>query len=364
MMTIFVLMSCALVLTVTLLPLSRSHLWWVRGWEFPRVQILLVAFLVCVIAVIVGGPVGLTVAVLMAACAAYQLYRIAPYLPWVSKDLDLGDAREDDLRLMALNVEMENRRFHDVIDVIRREAPDVLFLMETDEAWIEALEPLLEDYDTVLRVPQDDYYGLLFATRLKPRRLGVERLTRDDTPSVFALLEDREGRPFHFVGLHPKPPVPGEDTAERDLQTLYAARFAREKDAPVLVMGDFNDAAWSESARLFKHTGEYLDVRVGRGLYSSFHSRYWWFRCPIDQLFLTEGAVVSRFEMGPDVGSDHFPVIAHVRLDKEEARRLIRRRVTLADDERALLDRDVDAFRAELERIHGGEAEADGTGKM
>lgn len=364
MVTIVLVILCAFVLTVTLLPLSRSHLWWVRGCEFPRTQILLLAALVCGMAVIVGGTVGLTVAVVMAGCAAYQLYRIAPYLPWVGVDLNLGDARDDDLCLMALNVEMENRRFGDVIDVIRHESPDVLFLMETDEAWVEALEPVLEEFDTVLRVPQDDYYGLVFATRLTARRAGVERLTRDNTPSVFALLEDRQGRPFHFVGLHPKPPVPGEDTAERDLQTLYAARFARRKNAPVIVMGDFNDAAWSESARLFKHTGEYLDVRVGRGLYSSFHARYWWFRCPIDQLFLTEGTVVSRFEMGPDVGSDHFPVIAHVRLEKEEADRLIRREVTLADDERALLDRDVEDFRAELERIHGGKAEANGTGKI
>lgn len=362
-MTIILLILCASVLIATLLPMSRSHVWWVRGWEFPRAQILLVAVLVCVMAVIVGGTVGLIVAGLMVVCAAYQLYRIAPYLPWVGKDLDLGVARDDDLRLMALNVEMENRRFEDVIDVIRDERPDVLFLMETDEAWVEALDPVLEDFDTVLRVPQDDYYGLVFATRLKARRSGVERLTRDKTPSVFALLEDRQGRPFHFIGLHPKPPVPGENTAERDLQTLYAARFAREKNAPVLVMGDFNDAAWSESARLFKHTGEYLDVRVGRGLFSSFHARYWWFRCPIDQLFLTEGAVVSRFEMGPDVGSDHFPVIAHVRLDPDEARTLILRQVTLADDERALLDRDVEEFRKELERIHGGKAEADGSGQ-
>ena len=53
-------------------------------------------------------------------------------------------------------------------------------------------------------------------------------------------------------------------------------------------MGDFNDAAWSHSSRLFKHYGRYLDPRRGRGLYASFHAKNPLIRCAIDQLFVTE----------------------------------------------------------------------------
>ena len=42
------------------------------------------------------------------------------------------------------------------------------------------------------------------------------------------------------------------DTEERDEQILYAARFARGSDRPLVAMGDFNDAAWSDTAQRFK----------------------------------------------------------------------------------------------------------------
>lgn len=354
----------AIVVVVTVLPLTRSYRWWIRGWDFPRAQISVLAALVLVLGAWSGGVLGVLVAAAMLACLIYQLFRIVPFLPWSSEDLAIAPEREGDLRLMALNVEMENDRHDDAIAAIRAENPDVLLLMETDATWTEALEPVLERYDTVLRVPKDDHYGMLFATRLKVRAASIERLTRDDTPSVFATLEDRQGGVFNFIGLHPQPPVPGEDTVERDLQTLYAARFARETDQPDVVMGDFNDAAWSDTAQAFKHVGQYLDVRVGRGLFPSFHARHWWFRCPIDQLYTTEGIVVSRYRLGKYVGSDHFPVIAHIRVDAEESRETLRRKPGLTAKELEDIDTQIEQYRRELEHAHGKTAQADGNGDI
>ena len=59
---------------------------------------------------------------------------------------------------------MENRDHQAVVQIIERENPDVIFLMETDETWVEALTPILDTYDTVLLQPQSKPYGLIFAT--------------------------------------------------------------------------------------------------------------------------------------------------------------------------------------------------------
>jgi endonuclease/exonuclease/phosphatase (EEP) superfamily protein YafD len=344
-----VALTAFIVVLVTVLPLTRSHRWWVRGWDFPRLQISAVAFATLIAGALLGGVFGWSVAVVMVACLIYQFIRILPLLPVSRLDLEYGAPESDDVTALALNVEMDNRDYDAVCEIIRDESADVLLLMETDAAWMRALEPVLAEYETVLRAEHDDYYGMVFATRLKAQTAEVQRLTDDDTPSMFTVLEDRNGRPFRFVGLHPKPPVPGEDTVERDLQTLYAARFARASDLPVVVMGDFNDAAWSDTARQFKARGEYLDVRAGRGLYCSFHARYWWFRCPIDQLYVTDGVVISDFRIGPYVGSDHFPVAARLRFDRTEANLLMARNPRLSDEDRRELDQQVAGYRVQLE---------------
>ena len=163
---------------------------------------------------------------------------------------------------------------------------------------------------------------MIFATRLTANKAEPVYLVDDATPSVFAELEDAKGRVIRFVGLHPRPPVPGNDTEERDAQILNAARFAHKSNVPLVAMGDFNDAAWSDTAHLFKSVGEYLDPRVGRGFFASFDARSKLLRAPIDHFYLTREVAVLSFERGNFFGSDHFPIIAKICLDRELAHRL------------------------------------------
>ena len=45
-----------LLVAVTLLPLSGSHAWWVRMWDFPRVQIAVGLALAAALALLLSGP--------------------------------------------------------------------------------------------------------------------------------------------------------------------------------------------------------------------------------------------------------------------------------------------------------------------
>jgi len=322
MLTLLVAAFAAILAAVTLLPLSGSHAWWVRMWDFPRVQIAIGQALVLAASPWVEAPLRWVVIAATLAGLALHLARIRPFTRLSRREMRLAPDPGDGagVTLMAANVLMENARHDLVARLIEEVDPDVLLLMETDAAWIEALAPVLARYSTVLRAPRDDCYGMVFATRLRTTGARILDLTTDDTPSVFADLLSPAGTLFHFVGLHPQPPVPGVDTQERDAQILYAARFARATDVPLVVMGDFNDAAWSDTTRVFKHYGRYLDPRRGRGLYPSFHAKNILVRCAIDQLYVTEEVAMVSFRLGPKVGSDHLPVIARVRIDPEAAR--------------------------------------------
>jgi endonuclease/exonuclease/phosphatase (EEP) superfamily protein YafD len=335
----------------TLLPLSPSRRWWVRIWDFPRLHIALGFGLLAPVALVaLPWPAGPVVAGLSALGLAYQLAWMLPYTPLAAPEARVAPDDPDAVTLLAANVLQENRRHDLVLRLIEETDPDVVLLMEMDAAWDAALAPALARYDTVLREIRDDYYGMIFATRLRVASAAMLRLTHDATPTALAELATRAGRPFVFLGLHPQPPTPdGADTDERDAQIIYAARFARSEDRPLVAMGDFNEAAWSKGAKDFKRVGGYVDPRVGRGLFASIDARHFMIRCPIDQLYVTEEVAVVSVRLGPKIGSDHFPMIARLRFEPELGRRLNTPPPPLPLAEVERLDEIVAAYRRRLD---------------
>ena len=339
----------AMACVVTVLPLSDSNVWWIRILDFPRLQIAVAAAAVLVFALILpGGTTRLVVTLLMLAVCGYQLWRILPYTPLAGVEMTLADPGPDSVRILSSNVLMENDDYDSVMAVVRAFDPDILLLMETDQVWVDAVEPVLAGYATVIREPKDNHYGMVFATRLPVVQARTIQLTASETPSLFAELTAPDGTTFRFVGLHPRPPVPGENTKERDAQIYYAARFARDSPMPVVVTGDFNDVAWSDTSRTFKRVGEYLDPRIGRGFFASFDADRAWLRFPIDQMYVTPNVAVVSIERRAYVGSDHFPMAATLRFDATLASRLNVTPKGLSDAERSRIERSNEETRLRL----------------
>lgn len=346
------LMTVALAL-FTALPFTGSHAWWIRVMDFPRFHYIAVIVPLMIAAWWLPDWHRAAVMTVLLLCLAYQGWRVLPYTPFVPKEIRFapeGDG-SDVITLMSSNVLMENRDYDAVLKTIEKADPDILFLMEIDQTWLDAMEPALANYETVVRHPKDNYYGLVFATRLKMHEARVTYLTAERTPTLFSELETEGGERFRFVGLHPKPPTPGVDTEERDDQLFYAARFARDSKLPVVIMGDFNAVAWSHVAHKFKSVGGYLDPRIGRGPLPSFDANHRIMRFPIDQLYITPEIALISFGRGENVGSDHFPMFAKMRLDAEEAERLNKRLVPLPEDVEAEIEQRVGRHRERLDKL-------------
>lgn len=264
------------------------------------------------IAPIAWGLLGL----ILFAIAVFQAVQILPYTPIYPTEVPLSDGTgKATFKILSSNVLKENKDHDTLAKLITAEQPDVLFLMETDSAWIERLKPILETYKTVQTKPRDDHYGMVFATNLDVIAINFIDLANGDTPAAFATLTAPNGRSFNFVGLHPRPPLPGDDTDERDAQIRKSATIAHHLKQPVICMGDFNDVAWSRTSKTFKKIGDYRDPRVGRGMFPSFDVNHPIMRFPIDQVYVTDGINLTHFGRGPDIGSDHFPMITTVFLN-------------------------------------------------
>ncbi|MEO3415104.1 endonuclease/exonuclease/phosphatase family protein [Roseovarius sp. CAU 1744] len=297
------------VLFTTLAPLSGSVQWWVRCWDFPRVHIAVIGMIAVGLGFWLANFASIVAGCALLGCILYQASWIYPYTPLATKEVaaSVTSAASSRVSLLSVNVLMENEDHARLQTLIDREDPDVLLLMEVNDRWEAALEDQLKRYDTVVRHPLPNHYGMIFATRLPTKSAKMVFLSDDNTPTAFAELEAPGGW-FYFVGLHPKPPIPGTDTDVRDEQIRKTATLADRTVLPVVAMGDFNDVAWSRTSRQFKDHGGFRDPRTGRGILASFNAKSRIMRFPIDQLFLTRGLELVSFGRLEDIGSDHFPM--------------------------------------------------------
>ena len=296
---------------ITAISAIHSNLWWIRILDFPRTAMLVTAIVlaVCCAAFARRGR-WLAVSALLVA-AGWHAWRIRTYTPLVGTELALDTAKNDDVACftaIGLNVFQHNRDYSRTIAMLQRERPGVVLLMETDSLWLAALAPVLATYPHVMTEPLDNTYGMIFASQLTVREAHFERPTTANTPTLYATLVLRSGKSVAYVGLHPRPPLPGQDTEKRDANIARAAHRQANDPMPALAMGDFNDVAWSRTTQRFKAAGGYLDPRVGRGLYATFPASHILFGWPLDQIFVTPAFTVRYVRVLENVGSDHRPL--------------------------------------------------------
>lgn len=299
----------------TLLPFIRSDMWWIRNFDFPRIQLLLIAAAVLLCALLLGVPEGPFRYVFLSALSLsllYQGYRIFPYTPLARRQvLDSNSPQpEDRVSLLFVNVLMDNRRSSDLKKIVRANDPDILLAIETDEWWREELKELEEAYPYTVQQPQGNTYGMLLYSRLALKDTVVRFLVQDDVPSIHGRVVLRSGAQIDLHCLHPRPPFPTESerSTERDAELLIVGKEIGEKDGPRIVLGDLNDVAWSRTNDLFQKISGLLDPRIGRGFYNTFHAKLFFLRFPLDHFFHSSDFRLITMRRLPFCGSDHFPV--------------------------------------------------------
>ncbi len=238
-----------------------------------------------------------------------DLYRIFPYTIFHEKESLPTERGRRAVKVLTFNVRAKNTEYEKTMKLFKKHDPDIIFLVETGKAWEQNLRGLKDKYPYQVLAPQDNTYGMLLYSKLKIKEHEVKFLVDERVPSIHALMEFRKGQEFVLFGVHPRPPRPKEgDSIESDSELMKIAELAR-KLPHVLVVGDFNDVAWSHTTRLFKRTGELLDPRVGRGLYNSFPTWNPVMRAPLDHFFHSDSFYYSDLTRLPDTGSDHFPLL-------------------------------------------------------
>lgn len=310
-----VLTAVALVLIIaTLVPQISTNWWVVRILAFPQAQVAALLLVVALAALLIldlrkGWPKLLVAS--LATALIYQLHYLAAYSPLVSTEVATREECPSDrrVRILIFNVLISNADHDATVDLVRRVRPDLFLAMETDFAWARSLQQLRPEMPYVVAEPRDGPWGMMFFSRLPLKNARVGHLVQGYVPSIRAWVELPSGGGFTFHGLHPKPPLM-HSSAAGDAEVMLVGREVRRSEQPAIVAGDLNDVPWSATTQRFQKVSGMRDPRIGRAFLATFKTGNPLMRWPLDHIFVTDAFRLVSLNRLPDVGSDHFPLLA------------------------------------------------------
>jgi endonuclease/exonuclease/phosphatase (EEP) superfamily protein YafD len=322
MVQLFLLFLAFVALAATLLPVLRHQDWWIRIFDFPRLNIAALCVLTAVAVLLFWEgppPSGTVLVLLLLGCLALHLLKILPYTPLSRIEVPAADSSSDaqGIRLLIFNVLMSNRRARGLLPLIEEIEPDMVLILEADQWWADTLAPLEERFGRTMAMPLENTYGMILYSRWALENPRIHFLVDQDVPSFHVRVCTDSGFRFDFRGVHPRPPRPlkTENTEKRDAELIQIGNEVRDLELPVIVAGDLNDVAWSRTTRLFQKLSGLLDPRIGRGLYNTFHAKHPLLRWPLDHVFHSPHFALQEIRLLPSFGSDHFPLFIVLRHD-------------------------------------------------
>jgi endonuclease/exonuclease/phosphatase (EEP) superfamily protein YafD len=322
-MRVLTLVLCTIVLLATGLPMIDTAEWWIRIFDFPKLQIAVLTFLALILAffyVDFKWKYKLPLLLILAASLVYQGQLIVVYTPFYktqAKDSS-RPSPETSFTLLVSNVLMDNEDKESFHALVEKYNPDIMLINEPDQAWAASISKLDGEYPYSIKYPLDNTYGMMLLSKLLLSESSVNFLVKDDVPSIFTRITLPSGSIIDFYGVHPEPPKPGTDTYERDTELLIIGRKIRETTNPTIVAGDLNDVGWSQTSKLFREYSGLVDPREGRGLYNTYNVFVPLFRYPLDHIFYSRDFGLITLKRLESIGSDHFPLLIGLNYEPDD----------------------------------------------
>jgi endonuclease/exonuclease/phosphatase (EEP) superfamily protein YafD len=220
------------------------------------------------------------------------------------------------IRVMSFNLLSTNERYPEVIEYIESVDPDLILLHEASRPWEVAMEAAELDYQ-IIRPRSED---LIFGTLVLVKGDAVEAVSYGFAASSARAVEltyTPEGwtTTLSILGTHPLAPTDRERADLRDAQLGFAGEWASDRNGAVIVVGDFNATPWSWPFRRLMDSADLQNSQKGFGLQPTFSAESnLLLRVPIDHLLHSPALEVTDRDLGPRLGSDHFPLLVDLQL--------------------------------------------------
>jgi endonuclease/exonuclease/phosphatase (EEP) superfamily protein YafD len=252
----------------------------------------------------------------LALAAVANTRDLLPYwLPKTAPTSAMVDREDRRVFVISMNVHRVNDDATAAVAYLRDRQPDVVAVLEVDADWATALDGLADLFPHRVIRPRIDNFGIALLSRWPLDDVEIVAFSETGFPSILATVR-RPAGDFRIIATHPYPPFNARCTDQLVTHLDGVASAAAASSLPCLVAGDFNAAPWSRPYRRLVARSGLVDSALGRGVQATWHAHLPAPRIPIDHVLVPPEATVLRREVGPDIGSDHFPVEAEIVLPK------------------------------------------------
>lgn len=230
--------------------------------------------------------------------------------------------RPDDrqvIRAVVCNVRAINKQHERVVEFVRSSKADLVLLVEVNFDWADAIHELDADYPYGDHSPAFRSWGIALLSRLPLEDVRLDMIGgRSPCLAVVARLAV-DGQQLTVIGAHPFSPISPSHFAKRNRQLVGAAELVRKQTGAVMLFGDLNTSPWSPYFQDLLSASRLRDSRQGFGIQATWPVAFLPARIPIDHCLVSPEIAVHERHVGPDVGSDHFPVIIDLSLRPDAA---------------------------------------------
>lgn len=253
---------------------------------------------------------ALAISTALATLADHRFALLLPLLalPWLTASalLPAASAAAPSFAIASANVHMDNQDTGPLARWLTKERPDVVVVLEVTSLYAQGLQTF-DAYPHRHIAAQDNPFGIALLSR---HPLSDARTVQDadGIPHIDARLT-WQGRQIRVLAVHPMPPISVAFAASRDRQLAAWATSAGLQ--PTLLAGDLNATPWSSA---FNHL-DTLGLRRVTGLAPTWPTALFGLSgIPIDQVLASQHWRRVDSSRGPDLGSDHAPVLARLVL--------------------------------------------------
>lgn len=229
------------------------------------------------------------------------------------------------IRALSINLDFRNSSHDRAVSFITKSQPQLLILEELSEEWEDGLRETLAKFPYFIRLKYANAHpmgsvnpfrdieekhkvtiGLFSKLPFESSKLG-----QFETYPIRSVMGQFKfnGKSFTLFGAHLIAPIGSALSKVRNNEIAALTQQIQTITQPIVLLGDLNMTPWSPFFKdLIQKTG-LKETRKGRGIYPTWPTGYVSMQIPIDHSLTSSGIIVHSFRLGPDIGSDHFPLV-------------------------------------------------------
>ena len=270
-----------------------------------RLQYFVVSILLVVVFALLRSPVYAGTLLITA------VFNGSFILPWYLNDAPTSSGVP--LKLVLANVHSTNTNYQRLIDFVRSEDPDMIFLQEVTAQWVDGTKELLQDYPHAYTESRRGNFGIAMFSKTP-----LESIRHFDSPPLshptLVATTMVNGDALTLISSHPTIPVGRFLYESRNEQLRSVADLVDQATGKIVLLGDFNASIWCAHYRKLEAATGLVNVRRGVGILPSWPTFLPFAMIPIDHALVSEDIGVVEARIGKNIGSDHLPLVVTITL--------------------------------------------------